>query len=940
MSSPMGAATRRDADGFVSIADSMSLCTDLHDLCGGRLLKVAEAVRALPPGGTLVCDPEGRAIRLCGLLERLRTVAEKQVEEAEAGTVPLLDLLRTASVGKLLVGMPEIFDQLSTIRDAIGSSKLIQVEGSRVVLKQLELDAMAPAWQPGQDWPVTWVGASQSAAAGLPALPGLQGFQGDGSWFGPFGATGLADPRRGQMAGGPGDAAQPPDRRSWVCEEIAKLLEDPPAELAACMESDGSVQVDRVFAMLPVLAEKLQYMQTLLFRLVLMPSQHLVTGDQSRQTIRLKTSEERLVDACRDVLTQQPPGSSVLLEELLLLPAVRSQLAGAASSSSDGEASLSLVLEQALSASALFEVVDGPSGRAVARQPPGRVLHRTLEAVLDKDFKVRVMLSRDGAVPLAWLADQSLIRRMLPRAGVESYKATLDALRSAIELSSRYHLDDVRMTVRSTVPIDKDSVELSSGEAVRRHKWSLPLEKDVRLLRALLEFHFDFFNLQHNRLLMATVEAQFRKGKPMSHRIGYLRGGGLRPVFRLKDIRRIPRIARVFDQYGSEASPWLLASALQLEGRMPVRVCSKREAGASRGALFVEESCLELTYVPDLRFLESAGEHREVEWLRDLGSSRFTLQALPADLLCVVSYSVSSDLSHRESPKSEDVLEEILAGRLNSEVTAWERRQRKIMRQLIMYDPDIICVQGVQSIGFSERCSEWPPQDFFDDEQPASNHLVHLYRELSRLNYGVTFAPTMKMPGMESLCFGNAVFWKRSRWQVEQRWGVVNSAICIELKSRLGAPSLIVCSSKSAGAYAREWGDEMADDELIDAMGCIQGSLADAAGPSNRRLVWCGDFTMDPKALLDGLYEQAAATTTDPLPWRNACEEVLGEVPWTSASRFTAGTPADLILHCGGLRALAVLGGRQDQPSLPQLLRGGNPSDHLLQFAAFRLYEE
>merc|ERR1712167_565577 len=116
--------------------------------------------------------------------------------------------------------------------------------------------------------------------------------------------------------------------------------------------------------------------------------------------------------------------------------------------------------------------------------------------------------------------------------------------------------------------------------------------------------------------------------------------------------------------------------------------------------------------------------------------------------------------------------------------------QQKIKRQLLMYAPDIVCIQGLQSIGFMERCSDTASEWFNCDDKLNSNHLVQFYRQISE-DYDVAFAPTMRLPGSKEVCFGNAIFWKHSHWQAHQRW-THNAAISVELRSRLQGPPVVV----------------------------------------------------------------------------------------------------------------------------------------------------
>lgn len=101
-------------------------------------------------------------------------------------------------------------------------------------------------------------------------------------------------------------------------------------------------------------------------------------------------------------------------------------------------------------------------------------------------------------------------------------------------------------------------------------------------------------------------------------------------------------------------------------------------------------------------------------------------------------------------------------------------------RQLQLYGADVICVQGLQSIGFSERCSETQVAWFSCEDEPTSNHLVHLYRELAK-------AGTARLERKEIGLYGGRVT-AASRSSLTRRRGGV--AQLRPLASRLSATLL------------------------------------------------------------------------------------------------------------------------------------------------------
>jgi len=465
----------------------------------------------------------------------------------------------------------------------------------------------------------------------------------------------------------------------------------------------------------------------------------------------------------------------------------------------------------------------------------------------------------------------------------------------------------------------------------RWHRHLVPSEKDATELRKLLKFYFEPFNLQHNRVFMSLMQAK-KSGKRRDED----------KWFSIKEICCMPRIQRLFDSYDPICHCGLLAAALQTQEELPVQLCSYRQAADSRGAWASSKLWLELRYSPVLRFIESPGRFLEVKPLIEPEINALdTVQALAENAFLVLSYSVSSDLSHSESPKAEDLAEAVGRGNLDPCALFWETRQQKLKRQLLWQPADIICVQGIQSIGFCQRCSETDARWFSCENEPAVNHLVHLYRDLAKGDYGVAFAPALKMPGSAVICFGNAVFWKKSRWQFERRWSVGQKALCVQLSSLLECPDLLVCCSKPPGVYAVEWGEALTNDELMRELLPVQSQLLETAASEELRPLWCGDFGMGSAAVMSSLDQESPKEpkAEEKHAWQNACGSVFERSPWTSASRFTAGNSTDVILHDESLRVLAVLGGLpvncDQKETLKDLLRCGFPSDHLMQMAAF-----
>lgn len=946
LQTPRGAAACDAATGFVPVCDAVSMCADLRELTCGGLAPVAEAVRASGPLGPIVCDEEGRAVRLRSLLERVAAAAEGHVLSLKVSSIGLHDLLRAPPVRALLCDVPETVEQVQTLHDAIGQSEFLEVQGSSVVLRQM-WPAVGPDWWTVPDgWALPHDAASELCPESWPAIG--QDFSAAGWWP-------KVRSRKGRARRGGFRREHFCHRREWICAMIARELENPLPQVLAVMGVDGSVAISDLFNACPRLSETLFGNKDTTMRSVLMSLRGRVTGDGATQTVRLKTLHEQLCDACEEYLTVKLQDEPTPLGELLCYPPVQGAFARAAGSSSDDASVMVATLVQALGDSEFLEITEQSAGlHMVSLRPRGQIVRRVVEEMLDTEPKARAILAREGEVPVSWVVEHPDVARCLVRAGVRSGQACLDAVRDGVDALERYELDSRRMSACPASAQEAKrapsarvwSPELAREGAVNWRRRVLPSDRDARKLRDLLAFYFDLFNLQHNHVLMALIEAERRK--PAEHRqptgnagghAGYLRSRGQRPVFRLEDLFVLPRIAKLFEAYEPDAAPMLLAAAMQADEWLPVRVrAAPHEPGAARGAWAAASPRLELTYVPNLRFVEVMHPCPEVRPLLEPGvDATEPVQPLPQHAFLVLSYSVSSDLSHSKSPKAKTVFDQISSGNIDPWFITWDCRQQRIKRQLLLYNPDIICIQGLQSIGFAERCSEFESDWFCLEDEPVANHLVHLYRQVSKANYGVAFAPTMKLPGSHVLCFGNAIFWKRSRWQVERRWNAQNTAVGAQLASRCTGLRLAVCSSKPAAVYVKDWGDnetQVSDEELAETLQEAQKSLVQAIGASGARPLWCGDFGIELRPLLPALRAQVLPGM-EPPAWRSACTSLLGEDPWTSVSRRTEHCAVDLILHDGGLQVLGVLGGLQSQVSLTDVLKSGFPSDHLMQIAVF-----
>lgn len=772
--------------------------------------------------------------------------------------------------------------------------------------------------------------------------------------------------------------------RDRICAALVNSLENASADVREWMAEDGSIAVTDLLAAKPLIAQKVFNNPAFLLSCVLSSPQARVVVDPGAGTIRLRSPEEQVAAAVEEYIRTKRAGDRLGIAggstsatgfcELLAHPSILELLPGMVASSSgespddDPEAQKEF-LQRAIEQSEVLEVVED----GVELRLPQHSLCELLEAILETELRAQAILETDGEVSLPWFQEQSSVRKLFERCAVRGNRAEVEALRAAAGASARYELSESKMSVRLArrwtarlagaaadggragdrgdggasrrLGLHLPSVSAHRSKSPSTRGRTLPSEKDALMLRKLLAFYFEPFNLQHTRVLMDTLESRRRSGRR------FVATESMQTYrFSLSELEALPRVGRLVASYDADSHAALYAAALLGHDQaLPVKLCQGRGDGSTaRGAWASASISVMPTYLPDLRFVETTHPTRpEVLPLVSRGPNMYKpTHGLPANAACVVSYSVSSDLSHSQSPKAQTVLEAVASGSLDPSTSSWEYRRQRILRQLQLYGADVICVQGLQSIGFSERCSETQVAWFSCEDEPTSNHLVHLYRELAKANYAVTFAPTMKLPGSAVVCFGNAVFWKRSRWQMERSWNVANAAVCVELSSRLRGPPLVVCSAKSAAVYARDWGEAVDDEELIETFREVDRELVDAAERTGAKPIWAGDFGCSAKTLLGRLSPGVAAAPAEggdvhtvsaaPRPWRSACEEVLGADPKVTVMGGDGAPPAtDFILHDGGLESVAVLGGFRERRDLIDFLRSGYPSDHVLQMAMF-----
>lgn len=341
---------------------------------------------------------------------------------------------------------------------------------------------------------------------------------------------------------------------------------------------------------------------------------------------------------------------------------------------------------------------------------------------------------------------------------------------------------------------------------------------------------------------------------------------------------------------------------------------------------------LVLTYEPKLRHIVGPGaKYPTNPQLQALLDNEIGCHASatppPPSMLLVLSYSIASELSSCVKRRGDTVCNAIDDGTLDAGCLNWEARRRQLIRQLLFYRADIMCLQGVQSASTSMHCSEAPE---WEAGSADSDHLSHVYQGLAKANYSMAYAPTVQLSDGVSL--GNAIFWNRSRWKLERHFDINSgSAICAQLLSYAGGHRVLACCAKADCSYSLDKGSEVSLEELAQPVSIVSERIREEVVKVDAIPIWCGDFGCELENLQSSLSKRL------PNVWQSAFAEVLGGESWTSASEYSWGKAVDLVLHDERLSALAVLDGRPGQADVLQLLKEGFPSDHLLMLAAFEV---
>lgn len=940
-----------------------------------------------------------------GLLDQICLATEICVSDAPRGAIGILPMLSVPTVRQLLLVVPEHASKIQTLRAAVKNSKMLKERGAEIALHKQLHEASCSTLHSPHSTPTHLSVRQKIAMLAISRLQcmteAVQQVQDIHGWV-PAQALLDSDP---ELA-----------RRCFnSCQSLLLSVQASSHKTAAVNMSAGTVRLLSLLEKLCVAVEEhflkiagplgalSELKPVSMSEVVSLPAvQHLLGLSPSNAGVKMDTFEFNSMNAWHHHCPQTTCQVEQVHQHALLRAAIEQSAILGVSACPGHEAQIKLgpplkricqtvgeFLSSDRKAKSRLEHEGEVALSWVAEQPQVQAFFSKLgvrhtEVVLQA-LQFAISTSSDSYI----VEGEALKATLRAKETSHNNKAPHDVMHRATDNSTERCTSKERTADKVKPPTrKKESKTRGSGAAMhaitsvnmRDESSGHAAGRHVRALRQLLVHYFSPFNLQLNRLLMLlAMEHSTITQTPHAYTVK-VPLENLR--FRMAELALLPRVSKCIEScQNSDDVVNLLSAAVSADSAMPgdqplpVRIASATPVGArSDGA-----PSLELNYSPQLRFLavassrprkkkqKTAGLHSKklpkqlrVQACPELDSILFGHKTephsgcspLPPHACIVISYSLSSDLSHGESPKAVELQHDICNGELDPEVLTWEHRILRLKRELLHYEADIICVQALQSVGSEPRCSESDPRWFSCDEEPTVNHLVLLYRELSKANYAVAYAPTVKIPGNSTLNLGNAVFWKRSRWNLVRHFAVLSGSACsVELTSKCGGPHLLVSSAKTAASYVLEWGEEITERELLTPIQRVAEKVTEEAQTCLGSPVLCGDFGCEPEVLRSGIAVCDAGDVLE-LPsgkersigqvhnpqlqdrWQSACASLLSEEPWTTASLHQAGAAVDYILHKACLRTLAVLAGRPSLANASELFRTGFASDHLLQLAA------
>jgi len=705
-------------------------------------------------------------------------------------------------------------------------------------------------------------------------------------------------------------------RRRWIiafCEQVARRYD----EYGLSSSPTGELSIMQIFRRFRGLQEACWgNPRMLLIVLSRKDPTKAFAVDARRNVIRRRTATERLQVFVETYAMNLEPGAKVPVAELLLNGHIRTLLYSA-------DLPKRPIME-AIVPCPFFEI--DPSAEQLVMRPVRERLQLVAEQLLTvpDHFIARKFVESHGKVPLAWLLGNytdMLIGGRRPG----QHMPTVAEFAEALQASTLLVVDQGTLLVapkweygEGTTPKSELPCLAESGSQSEQarcesagHDEALSLcpkqclqsyrdvlkqptisEKSksisqyarrvsrqmVRELSGLINHYFEPFTLQNNRLLLHAAEFDAETGRWQwsMQRVA----------------QEMKRIHTIYLPLSKEMRKELIQQ-VSLELRSVRLVWTQKSTE--------EEAYLELTYSPDFRqpVLRPIGAPK---WVEDFFlKAREFLPMLPTSAAVVMSYALSGG--------------EVEVG---MDRKARTKRRRLVLRQILTYAPDVICLQESEACLTSARSCHGvvAPLESHDVSSAASGATHEedslfstLCEALEREDYEWCAAPAHSR-------LANAVFWRRSTWKAVS-WSASPIGCIVATLERQEQPNwkLCVASTSSLDGQDVAWQIEY-----------LKARLPSPPVPS----VLCGSFGLEARAL------GAMMKRQDLRGFRSAHNEVLGEeLPWTTFAVDAHLSTSDGIWIGGGsnaLSALAVLGGHTRGPRRyddGRICRDTFPTNHL-----------
>lgn len=623
---------------------------------------------------------------------------------------------------------------------------------------------------------------------------------------------------------------------------------------------------------------------------------------------------ERLQAFVKVYASQLPPSSKLPVSELLENGIVRKIQCGKGLPCKP--------LLALLRPCALFSVADDAS--TLTLRPLAERLQLGIEELMqhpDNAVMKKLQLGH-GSVPLAWLLAayrQQLLGSARPMSVKEA--AAMVATSSEVIVEPGTFLVSLRCQASaasgSELQVCPQATNRFPAAAGRRHAQQCTQRsqrptcgdqfvakgKTLKTVRALLDFYFEPFSVQNNRLLLHSSEEgcwRWRFARVASD---------------------LPRIEALLLQMSKKWRKSFLEAVFS-ETLENVRLVSSASESS--------ELFLELTYQPDFRLPVMASHAPPWVPERFLGQTDSFLTNDVPEAALVLSYSLEVSEGSEAAAASADVQ----GGHL-----AFDRWQRRICRAILGYLPDIVCLQlieanlsepvcsgDLEARPFSSDSSALPPPSL----KQSANHTGQADRTLcgailarmAEEDYGWIVVPCTHSSGsIAALGFANAIFWRRSRWKATQWSHGQEGSVHVLLEPWVGYPwALNVHCVSSSGDI-----DLALKLRELRAKGHLEMRL-------DMPSVLCGCFGIPPDGVAEVLRQEGCQGL------RSAHNDVLGDEPWTHCSpQGFRSTDGVWLQSSSRFHAVAALGGhgKKMRDAHGQLCRRTFPTDHIPLLVAF-----